>query len=287
MIAASTALRQLLLSGQSHVRADLYTLSLIGGGVTRWTSFDQDVAVDGLLFSHAGPRITRGRGKIVLGLETDTLSMTFSVDDGHEPSLNGVPLRQAARSGLLDGAWITLEWAYFSGQPLVYVDRLTRFVGQAGGIDIDRADIMVTVNSPLKRLDMPVPSKTYGAACRWTLGDANCGVTLSSYAVAGSVLAGATNGQIPCTLTDAAGTWNGGKIVVTSGVDQVFRRTIRSSAPGLVSLSSPLPWAPAVGDGFVVTPGCDKSMGGSCVTRFNNLIRFGGMPFIPAPETAY
>ena len=60
-------------------------------------------------------------------------------------------------------------------------------------------------------------------------------------------------------------------------------------ANGIATLATPLPWAPAAGDAARVYPGCDKiwpAAGGVSCNEYGNLARFGGQPFIPAPETA-
>ncbi len=52
-----------------------------------------------------------------------------------------------------------------------------------------------------------------------------------------------------------------------------------------INLWQALPYAPNPGDPFVIYPGCDKTVF-SCARKFNNLINFGGFPFIPTEETA-
>jgi hypothetical protein len=49
----------LLLEGGEYVSADLWTLTLNGGLVTRWTSADQDLQANGQTFV-SGPPILRG-----------------------------------------------------------------------------------------------------------------------------------------------------------------------------------------------------------------------------------
>lgn len=371
MIAVAPALSSLLAASGGYTRADLYTFTLVTGTVLRWAAFDRTVTSGGNSWSPVGVRFTRDHWKVSLGLETDAFNVTLSVDPANEPAIGGVPLRQAAERGLFDGAQLELDWAYLSGQPLALVGTLPRFIGKAGTAVADRLGVQLTVNSPLKLLDLQVPWKSYGPGCRWTLGDADCGVDLAAFAVTGTVAAGATAGTIPCSLGDAAGTWNLAQLMFSSGLNAGLRRSVRSSTPGLLQLASPLPWAPAAGDGFTILPGCDHTMPaftvtmtvpssspwrftvapgasgyadlgvvyasgphagqafleaagtpstgqyvvsgnvytfsagdagasvtvtyvagpgngtGTCRTRFNNLARFGGMPFIPAPETAY
>ena len=51
-----------------------------------------------------------------------------------------------------------------------------------------------------------------------------------------------------------------------------------------VQLSSPLKFPGVTGDTFNMFPGCDKTI--SQCNRYNNIIHFGGMPFVPNPEVA-
>ncbi|MCU0624551.1 MAG: phage BR0599 family protein, partial [Gemmatimonadaceae bacterium] len=69
-----------------------------------------------------------------------------------------------------------------------------------------------------------------------------------------------------------------------SGVSRVVRSHVQSG--GVLRLVAPLPAAPAPGDGIAVTPGCDKRQA-TCSSKFSNLARFRGYPYIPVPETLY
>lgn len=259
MIQASTPLLPLLQSG-SYTRADLYTFTLTSGAVLRWASFATAIAYGGNLYGVTGVNFVRDKWKVTIGLQTDSFNVTLSVNPGNEPSINGVPLRQAARGGLFDGAQCQMDWAYLSGSPPSLVGVVPRFFGQVGQSEVDRLGVRLTINSPLKLLDMSIPAKIYGPPCRWTLGDSDCGVDLSSFAQTATIGAGATEATIPTSLTDADGTWNLAQIQMTSGFNQGLRRFVRSYVGGTLILNSPLPWAPVNGDGFTITPGCDHAM---------------------------
>jgi len=371
VIQVSSQLAALLASGQ-YTRADLYTFTLTNGVTLRWAAFATPIASGGNLWTPVGVRFLRDKWKVSLGLETDSLGVTLSVDPTDEPAVNGVPLRQAVRAGLFDGAQVELDWAYLSGSPLALVGTLNRFVGRVGVAEADRLGAKLSVDSPLKLLDLQVPWKSFGPGCRWTLGDSDCGVNLAAYAKTGAATAGASDGTIPTTLSDPDGTWSLGQIQFSSGANEGVRRSIRTHTQpgGTLTLTAPLPFAPLPGDAFTVLPGCDHSMPaftqavtvpagggtvtvapgaedfvdqgvvyasgpntgtklvltsaapaagqyevsgnrytfaaadagaqltvtyvagpgtgqGTCARVFANLARFGGTPFIPAPELAY
>ncbi len=262
MIPASADLLALIQSGQ-YARADLYAITPKGAQAPfYWTSADRDLVVGGVTYSALGPALERGRCKLVVGLEVDTLDLTVTVDPAREPLVSGVPLRQAAQRGMLDGADVSLSWAYLPdwSLPLRIIGTSLRFVGQAGNIEVGNISVKIPVNSPLKRLDVQVPGPTYGAGCPWVLGGTGCGLDLSAWAKTGHVLAGASDGAIPCDLGDADATFTGGKVLVTSGSDWGVRRTVRLHQGGVLTLATPLPWVPQAGDQITVWPGCDHAL---------------------------
>jgi len=283
---------QALLAGNSYGRADLYTISPVGLAPLTLTSADMDVVSDGVTYVHGALRITRDRLRIVAGLETDTFTLTLTVDPTNELTLNGVPFRQAAQWGLLDGAQIQLDWGYVDGwgPPANLVGSLTRFVGLAADIAIDRTGVKISCKSWLSLLDTQVPSQVYQAHCRFMLGDSHCGVDVASYSQEGTVTTIGSTASIATSLGDTDGTWDLGWISFTSGVNAGVSRGVRKQVGGRLTLSGPLPWSPVVGDAFTIYPGCDKLLptgsATKCDTVFCNASRFGGMPFIPTAETA-
>jgi uncharacterized phage protein (TIGR02218 family) len=292
MIAASPALMALLSSGQ-FFRADLYTITPVSSPVITWTSADTPIAVNGVIYTNQGIRTSRDMLRVVAGLETDTVNLTFTVDPTNEPTVNGVPLRQAVQRGLFDGAQVTLDWCYLSswGPPPVVVGTLRRFVGRTADINVDRSGIKLGVKSWLLLLDTEVPAQVYQASCRFTLGDANCGVNIASYGVGSSVTGTPTTTALTAASSSLGAIYNNGWVLMTSGICNGVRRAVRTCAAGAIQLTGPLPWTPSVGDTFTLYPGCDKTMPASgntasCQAVFNNAANFGGMPFIPAPETA-
>lgn len=254
------AVKALLLDQRAHHCWDLWTFELTCGVTLRWTSADIDLTVDGHLY-RSEIAITRGKCKLACGIENSTQEVTLSPGAlDQEPSIAGVPMRQAIRAGLFDGARTRLQWAYYEiTRPPQLVGTITRFTGTVGEIDGYKSKAVLTINSPLKRLDMQIPWKSYGAGCRYILGDADCGVDVSAFAVTGTVMAGSTNGTVVTDIAGEDNAWAGGTVTV-GGVDGAWwRRTIRASQGGVLHLKTPLPWAPGIGEAINAYPGCDRS----------------------------
>jgi hypothetical protein len=88
----------------------------------------------------------------------------------------------------------------------------------------------------------------------------------------------------PPPIFAANGYYTQGVITFTSGVLSGVKATITGYYLGIVTLLAALPSAPVAGVTFTIVPGCDKQMT-TCQKKFNNLINFGGMPYVPIPET--
>jgi len=72
---------------------------------------------------------------------------------------------------------------------------------------------------------------------------------------------------------------------MTSGACAGQLRAIKLYQASTITLMVPFVGGPpAPGDGFQAWAGCDRQLG-TCASKFNNIMNFGGQPFIPAPST--
>lgn len=282
MKSASPELIALLNSGGPYLMADLYTFSLVNGAVLRYTDWDVDIAYGGQVFSASGPLIERGRVRVVIGVEVDTLDMTIYADQAK--LIGSTPWMQAVAGGLLDGATVKLERVFMAAPPAP-VGGFVHFSGRVANVQLSRIGAQITVNSDLELLNVQMPRNLYQPTCQHTLYDADCGLARSACATSAKVTAGSTATTIACNLTAAANAYVLGYLEFTSGALTGVKRSIRASAPGSVQILNPLPLIPAAGDAFTVYLGCDKTQA-MCTVRFNNKASFRAFPYIPVPETA-
>lgn len=110
------ALAAFLNSATQGYLADLYTITLSGGQVLRYTNADQAVTVNGNTFT-CGPVMRRGKTKLSVGINVDSLDVTLSPGSSGLDAVNGVPLLQFVARGGLDGAQLLLQRAYAAGPP--------------------------------------------------------------------------------------------------------------------------------------------------------------------------
>ncbi|KAF0227835.1 MAG: protein transfer agent-like [Beijerinckiaceae bacterium] len=155
--------------------------------------------------------------------------------------------------------------------------------------EIRRADrhFVAETRSAFQALDQE-QGRLYTAACNAELGDARCGVDLSTppFAITGVVLTtDGRNGLTASAVENAVtGLFSRGIVTFTGGANAGMSVIVKDHRAGgeLVfwqGLVRPL----APGDTFSVTAGCDKRFS-TCRDRFVNAANFRGFPFIPAPE---
>ncbi len=282
MKSASPALISLLNAGGPYLMADLYTFRLISGTVLRYTSWDADISYQGSVFSASGPVIERGRVRVVIGVEVDTLDLTVRADSSK--LIGSTPWMQAVASGMLDGAAVQLDRVFLSSPP-VPVGGFVHFSGRVATLQLSRIGAQITVHSALELLNVQMPRNLYQPTCQHTLYDGDCGLNRANFAVGGTVQAGSTVTVINCNVSAPNNAFQLGYLQFASGALTGTRRSIRSSVSGQLQVLNPLPLAPAAGDTFTVYYGCDKTLA-TCSGTFNNKAAFRAFPFLPVPETA-
>lgn len=284
MKSASAALISLLNSSTQFLMADLYTLTLPSGTVLRYTSADRDMSWGAQVFSASGPLIERGTVRVVRGLEVDTLDLRVMAGAGH--TLDGAPFVEAALKGVLDGATLLLERAFLTDWLLPPVGTVVLFSGRVSDVSGSRTEVQITVKSDLELLNIRMPRNLYQAPCLHTVYDSGCAANKLNFSRMSTVTGTNGTGQwLQSGLTQEPGWFDQGVLEFLMGANAGVRRTVKSYAYGQFWFALPLPKPPQVGDSFTVFPGCDKTKA-TCQSKFNNVVRFRGFPFVPTPETA-
>ncbi len=296
MKALSAALQSLLATRQFIV-IDLYTITLADGAVLRYSGGDADVLDGGVRYpcgGWTGPYwgLVGDNAQCHWKLGTDVQTLTVSVLPG-TALVEGSPFVQAVETGVFDGAWLEYRRAYLplatSVQfwPLPATGSVRKFYGRIGDISPAGGSVVTfCVNSIADILQQPWPPAVYQPGCLNVLGDAACGINLTQWLVTGTVAAGSTALVIAASLTQAAGWFDQGDIAFTSGVLSGQSRSIRAWADGTLTLMTPFPHVPGIGDAFQLHPGCDGTMDAGGCPKFSNLANFRGHPFVPPPSTA-
>jgi uncharacterized phage protein (TIGR02218 family) len=287
--ASPGALAALLNSRQPLHKADVYTLTLAGGQVFRWSGADTTLTVGPNTYT-LGPKIRRGRVRFVVGVAVDTLDVTF-MDEG-STLINGVPLIPFIRARGLFGARLQLDRVFWGALDAGPVGSLLWFPGRIAPAEIDRNEARLRVRSDLELLNVMVPGEVYQPGCLNTVYDTNCGADRASKTVSGSAAGVSFLGDTAFThtLPQAAGYFDLGAVTFAAGPNAGISRTVKRHTATQLSVLQPWPFPVSPGDAFQIYPGCNKSHAdpNGCPkfhTAENVVRRFRGQPWIPVPET--
>jgi uncharacterized phage protein (TIGR02218 family) len=285
MKTASPSLVTLLNSSSQFLMADLFTITLRAGEVVRFTSHDMDIVSGGNTFSSRGPIIHRGRTRCVTGLEVDTLDLTIAPTS--TTLLNNTPFVAAAVAGALDGATLLLQRAFLSDWSQPVVGSVTLFSGRVADIDCTRSEVKITVKSDIELLNIKMPRVLFEPSCSKVLYSPSCGVNKAAFTTTGVAITSASTRSVINTAISPPNPhyYDLGTATFTSGANAGITRSIKEQVGGQLTFAFPFPYQPAVGDLMTLVPGCSKTRNFFGCSKFNNLLRFRGFPFVPAPET--
>lgn len=272
-----------LLAGNQFMMAEFYTITLLNGTVLRYTDADGDMVYGGNTYASTSPKIVRDKTKSVVGIEVDTMAVTLYA--GINDLIQSVPFPQFVNNGGFDGARVQVDRCFMATYGDTSAGVVNIFTGSVSDVKPSRTEIQLSVSSDLQLLNIPMPRNVYAPACSHNLYDAACGAVKASFGAASSCASGTTSLVLNCALAQAATYFDTGTITFSGGQNAGATRTVKSYTPGVINLSLPLPFTPAVGDTFTAYAGCDKSQA-TCSAKFNRLVGFRGFPFIPVPEAS-
>jgi uncharacterized phage protein (TIGR02218 family) len=290
---ASAALIALLNSGEQFIMADLYTFTLVGGSVLRYSAAPTEIVANGYTFA-LGPKFERSKTNVVIGTQVDELDIMAYPE---ETDLVGDTLfLQAAWQGQFDGALLQLERAFMPTYGDTSAGTVVLFAGRISDINCARTGIDMKCRSHLELLNIQMPRRLWQSSCTHVFGGQMCGYNrvagtnaLGVATGAGALIFAAAAGSTTTVILGAPSTTTPyalGTILGMTGANTGYSRTIYGFASG-ASVSTKLAFLFPVspGDEFQILPGCDRSVT-TCTNVFNNMARFGGFPYIPTPETA-
>lgn len=286
-------------------RADLLTLVLPNQQtIYAAMGVSDDVTWNGVTYAASASGVwTRSTqtSKADFSLGSNGLSLTVVALDSVLVPGTATAMMAVAQAGFFDNAQVTIDTVYMPiGQWNTIVGWMRLHAGTiVSATKLGRSKASFDVRDWLYLLNLKVPTKVIQPSCPHTLFDHGCTLIQSNYGAANNVSGSSTqttlvpvstwpttapNGQNP----QAAKYFTQGKIQWTSGQNAQLWSSVAAypgGAMGALTLSAAPPFPVAAGDSFIAYPGCDKSEG-TCVSKFNNVLHFGGMPFVPVPERA-
>lgn len=292
----SPLLSAMLASDRDMFIADAYQFTLVNGGVLRYTNADQDITVNGSVYSAGvasiGPfvDIAGNRSRTSQQLGAGSGQLQFEIIPG-EALVNGQPLLAAVQQGAFDGALIKKMRLFMPTFGDTRRGPIVMFSGRVAEAVAGRSKAVFNCSDWRELLDQQFPRNLFQAGCVNNLGDTPCGVNLAALAVGCTVASGTTLTDILANLTvSPTGNFNQGKVTFTSGPLDGLSRTVKlatAGTPGTINLLMPLPSLPDAGDTFDIYPGCDKTYAGTngCA-KFANQARWRGADLTPSVEVS-
>lgn len=190
--------------------------------------------------------------------------------------------RDAIHSGVFDGARAFLFVCDFTN-PVEDYEPITASIMGKTTIEDDkyRAEEMALIDALNQSVGL-----TYTPQCRHVFGSmtyAGCKKDVAALTVTGTITAATDGGSFrDAARSEAADYFKGGSIEFTSGNNAGLKaQEVKAhAADGSLVTFEPFYYVPAVGDSYILRPGCDKSLA-TCRDRWDNVINFGGFPNMP------
>ena len=272
---ASAALIALLATSEQFIMADLYTITLVGGSVLRYSAAPTALAANGYTFA-LGPKFERSKTKVVIGTQVDELEVKIYP----EPTdlIGGMPFLEAAWQGQLDGALLQLERAFMPTYGDTSAGTVVLFAGRISDIECARTGIDLKCRSHLELLNIQMPRRLWQSSCTHTFGDAMCQFDRSALQSTFGAGPGSTQAQIATSVSPTpVSLYVQGTIIGVTGANNGASRTIANMGTGWVYVKLAFLSPILVGDQFQLLPGCDRTFA-TCQNVFNNANHFGGFP---------
>ena len=266
-------------SNTTIISIEIFTITLANGQIYRFTSADVHVTIGSILYT--SKTIKRGKISSQTGFGASNLEISF-FDNGSQSLIGNFTLAQAANAKLFDGAEIEVRRLYMPNfTDATALSTIWLFNGRVGNITASASCVTFTVDDDRILLNIQMPRNVYMPSCLNTLADSSCGVNLRG--ISGLFTSSGTL-TVQTNLTYEI--FSLGYIKFTSGANIDLSASIKLQRGYQLTFASPLEFPVQIGDSFVIYAGCDKQMS-TCSNTFNNIHRFRGTPFVPAPYTAY
>lgn len=314
---ALAALTSYIGLNRNVVPLDLYTFALVGGTTLRFTSGILPLMAPAVNFPGSplnyfttgsnvflrGPRFGRSKVSTKIGIEPTELDIEIYA--GPTDLIGtGLTWQGAMLAGEFDGASVELDRYFLPagsdgivGPINTTLGAVVWFYGRVGEVEFGRSALRFKIKSLINLIaQQQMPRRLFQSGCTHIFGDPMCGYNRQAGkaangtvtgigAVTITAITGSNQAAIVNTFTPSPTTaYDQGTIIGLTGANAGVTRTINQVVNGpTVDLRTEFPYAVAVGDTFQLLPGCDHTLA-TCNNVLKNILRFGGMPYIPPPE---
>lgn len=263
-------------SGEATTLATCWRLTRRDGVTLGFTDHDRDLTFDGVTYlARAGARGSDSQANFDFAVGGGEVSGALSSD-----ALSEIDLAK----GLWDDAefeMIAVDWSNVAA-------RATIERGAIGEVRRHGASYTAETRALAHRLDEE-RGRRYVAACSAALGDQRCGINLDLWRASAAVTStdGAAMIGAEALADKPDELYRAGSLRWTSGANAGFVQDVRAhradGGQATLALWASPPAPIEIGDAFIITAGCDKSLA-TCRDRFANAQNFRGFPHIPGND---
>ncbi|MGD9915897.1 MAG: DUF2163 domain-containing protein [Rhizobiaceae bacterium] len=269
------------LGGEATSICHAWRLIRVDATVFGFTDHDRPLSVGG---TDCKPQsgFSASEARDSLGLGVDTVDI--------EGALSAVELKEEEIvAGLYDGAsvetWL-VNWRAPEQAAMIRKATIGRITRADGRFTAELESLVHTLDR--------VNGRYVRRTCDAEVGDARCGVNIEHVSFRGEgTVASALSAELLTVagIGSYASAWfSGGVLTYTSGANAGRKVRVLDHLADASGVTLTL-WpdsgaAPAPGDAFAVTVGCDKSFA-TCKAKFANPLNFRGFPHLPGNDAAY
>lgn len=245
------------------------------GMVQGFTDHDRDIAFDGATYA------------VTSGLEGTGFDAELGFAVGGAEVSGALSAASIEEADLLNGAWDGARVELWRVDWRAPEHRILMHVGVIGEVRRSGGAFVAELRSLAHALDQE-RGRLYSANCDADLGDGRCRFALDAPPFALELaVASATRGEVAAALPSVAdGFYAGGRIVFLDGVNAGAQAHVKDHRGDALTLWTPLAEAPAQGDRFKLTAGCDKAFA-TCREKFENHANFRGFPHLPGNDEVF
>jgi uncharacterized phage protein (TIGR02218 family) len=240
-----------------------------------FTDHDRDLVVSGVTY-RATSGYTRTAVQDGSALGVDNLDLEGVFDDDAITELD-------LRAGLWDYASVEIFMVNWVD---VTMGTIKIRKGRLGEVKAGRSKYTTELRGLLQNIQQDV-GRIYAPSCDADFGDARCGKDVEALRVSGSITTVTSNRTFNDTArSEVNGYFDRGKITFTSGDNNGLSMEIKQYqlSGTAFALQLPMPYTLQVGDTYTMIPGCGKDIQVDCLLRWNNVVNFRGVPWVPGTD---
>lgn len=253
--------------------SNIIKIVLQNGDILGFTDNENVLTVDGVQYQPA-PGLQRLRLTITGNAEVSNQEFGSAWLDVPESDLKG---------GLFDNAEVEVAWcSWFHPE----YGKLSVFTGTLGEISWSDEGFKADVVNQMKNLEL-ILGNMYTAQCRHSLFNTPrigkigaCNVNPAAFTFTGSITSVEINKwKFTIDVNQPDKYFSNGRITFTSGLNNEMSYVVKVHTGNVIELYLPTSYVVSPGDNFTIYAGCDLTLG-TCRSKFNNVVNFGGFPHI-------